>query len=162
MTIDSMEEHKKYLDEAFAEAFNGVKSNLGGPFGAVVVLDGKVIGKGCNHVLGDNDPTAHAEIVAIREACKNIKNFDLTGAIIYSTCEPCPMCLSAIYWANIQVLYFCSTRHQAEEIGFKDNHIYNDLNREIGERSIPTSKLEHPMAKVLFSEWMEKVDKTPY
>ena len=157
-----MENHKKYLDEAFKEAFRGVKNNLGGPFGAVVVLNEKIIGKGCNHVIGDNDPTAHAEIVAIREACQNIKNFDLSGAILYSTCEPCPMCLSAIYWANIQALYFCSTRHQAEEIGFKDNHIYNELNMKIGDRSISTRQLDHPMAKLLFGEWMTKSDKTPY
>jgi guanine deaminase len=157
-----MENHTKYLDEAFNEAFLGVKNNLGGPFGAVVVLDGKIIGKGCNHVLEDNDPTAHAEVVAIRMACKKIKNFDLSGAILYSTCEPCPMCLSAIYWANIKTLYFCSTRHQAEEIGFKDNHIYNELNMNIGDRSMPTYQLEHPMATVLFREWMEKSDKTPY
>jgi guanine deaminase len=157
-----MENHIKYLDEAFREAFQGVKNNLGGPFGAVVVLDGNIIGKGCNHVLEDNDPTAHAEIVAIRMACKNIKNFDLSGAILYSTCEPCPMCLSAIYWANIKTLYFCSTRHQAEEIGFKDNHIYNELTMNIGDRSMPTHQVDHPMATVLFREWMEKSDKTPY
>ncbi len=157
-----MENHKKYLDEAFNEAFAGLKDNLGGPFGAVVVLNGKIIGKGCNLVLGENDPTAHAEIVAIRKACQNIKNFDLSGAILYSTCEPCPMCLSAIYWANIQALYFCSTRHQAEEIGFKDNHIYNELNMEIATRSIPTKQLDHPMANVLFGEWVTKSDKIPY
>ena len=157
-----MEDHKKYFDEAFEEAFRGVKNNLGGPFGAVVVMDGKIIGKGCNHVIGENDPTAHAEIVAIREACRKIGNFDLSGATLYSTCEPCPMCLSAIYWANITALYFCSTRHQAEEIGFKDNHIYNELNMEIGDRSIPTQQMDHPMAKVLFGEWINKDDKTQY
>ena len=157
-----MENHEKYLNEAFKEAFNGVRSNVGGPFGAVVVLNGEIIGKGCNHVLGDNDPTAHAEIVAIRQACKAIGNFDLSGATIYSTCEPCPMCLSAIYWANIGILYFCSTRLQAEEIGFKDNHIYNELNLQIADRSIPTKQIEHPMAKELFGEWMEKQDKTAY
>jgi guanine deaminase len=157
-----IENHEIYLNEAFSEAFKGVRSNVGGPFGAVVVLDGKIIGKGCNHVLGDNDPTAHAEIIAIRQACKSIANFDLTGAILYSTCEPCPMCLSAIYWANIKTLYFCSTRVQAEEIGFKDNHIYNELNKEISERSIPTLQLQHPLAKELFGEWMMKQDKTAY
>jgi guanine deaminase len=157
-----MEDHNKYIEEAFAEAFNGVRSNVGGPFGAVVVLDGKIIGKGCNHVIGDNDPTAHAEIVAIRNACKTLGNFDLSGATLYSTCEPCPMCLSAIYWANIGKLYFCSTRHHAEKIGFKDNHIYNELNLGIAERSIPTEQLDHPKAKKLFSLWMAKTDKTPY
>lgn len=157
-----MENHLNYFDEAFTEAFEGVRANVGGPFGAVVVLDGEIIGKGCNHVIGDNDPTAHAEIVAIREACMNLGTFDLSGAILYSTCEPCPMCLSALYWANIQELYFCSTRHQAEEIGFKDNHIYNELNAEIGDRSIPTQQVDHPMATELFREWIDKSDKTQY
>ena len=157
-----MEDHKKYFDDAFDEAFSGVRTNQGGPFGAVVVLNGTIIGKGCNHVIGDNDPTAHAEIVAIRDACRKMNCFDLSGAVIYSTCEPCPMCLSAIYWANISGLYFCSTRHHAEEVGFKDNHIYNELNVDIDDRSIPTVQVEHPMAKVLLDEWIQKSDKTPY
>jgi guanine deaminase len=157
-----MENHKKYFDEAFNEAFSGVRKNQGGPFGAVVVLDGKIIGKGCNQVLADNDPTAHAEVVAIRRACLNMKTFDLSGAVLYSTCEPCPMCLSAIYWANISALFFCSTRLHAEEIGFKDNHIYNELNADISARSIPTLQIDHPMAKVLLGEWIKKSDKIPY
>jgi guanine deaminase len=155
-------DHKKYFDEAFKEAFSGMRNNIGGPFGAVVVLNGEIIGRGCNHVISNNDPTAHAEIVAIREACRSIGNFDLSGAVLYSTCEPCPMCLSAIYWANIMSLYFCSTRLHAEEIGFKDNHIYNELKVDISDRAIPTEQVDHPMAKELFQEWIEKTDKRQY
>ena len=157
-----MQAIESYMNEAFDEAFQSVRENIGGPFGAVVVLDGKVIGKGGNRVSSQNDPTAHAEIVAIRDACKNIKNFDLAGAVIYATCEPCPMCLSAIYWANIQAVYYCSTRHDAASIGFKDNHIYEELNLLPEQRMINFQHISHPKAVELFSEWSEKNDKIPY
>jgi guanine deaminase len=157
-----MEAIDKYLDEAFNEAFLSVRNNIGGPFGAVVVMDGKVIGKGGNRVSSQNDPTAHAEIVAIRDACKHISNFDLSGAVLYSTCEPCPMCLSAIYWSNIKAVYFCSTRHEADYIGFKDNHIYEELNLAPEKRKIAFTRVAHPKAVELFSEWSEKADKISY
>lgn len=157
-----MESVEKNLDGAFNEAFLSVRNNVGGPFGAVVVMDGKVIGKGGNQVSSQNDPTAHAEIVAIRDACRNIENFDLAGAVLYATCEPCPMCLSAIYWANIQSVYYCSTRHDAAAIGFKDNHIYEELNKDNAQRSINFVQTDHPMAVELFREWGEKQDKIPY
>jgi guanine deaminase len=157
-----MESPGNYMDTAFNEAFNSVRENIGGPFGAVVVMDGEVIGKGGNRVSSQNDPTAHAEIVAIRDACRNIANFDLTGAVLYATCEPCPMCLSAIYWANIQVVYFCSTRLDAASIGFKDNHIYEELNLLPEHRKTKFLRVENPMSADLFREWTEKADKTPY
>jgi guanine deaminase len=153
---------ENYLNEAFNEAFNSVRKNVGGPFGAVVVLNGKVIGKGGNRVSSQNDPTAHAEIVAIRDACQNIGNFDLTGAILYATCEPCPMCLSAIYWANIHSVYYCSTRHDAASIGFRDNHIYEELNLLPAQRKINFLHVQNPIADDLFGEWAEKTDKTLY
>ena len=102
-----MKSPENFMNAAFDEAFHSVRNNIGGPFGAVVVLNGLVIGKGGNRVSSQNDPTAHAEIVAIRDACRKIESFDLTGAVLYATCEPCPMCLSAIYWANIQSVYYC-------------------------------------------------------
>jgi tRNA(Arg) A34 adenosine deaminase TadA len=157
-----MQLYEKYLNEAFDLAYQSVRNNIGGPFGAVVVMDGKIIGKGGNRVISQNDPTAHAEIVAIREACRNISNFDLSGAVLYTTCEPCPMCLSAIYWANIQEVYYCSTRYQAEVIGFKDNHIYKEMNLLPEERALSFHQVTHPEAAGLFREWMEKQDKLPY
>jgi len=157
-----MQTNETYLDEAFEEAFHSMRNNVGGPFGAVVVLNGKVIGKGGNRVSSENDPTAHAEIVAIRDACRNIENFDLTGAVLYATCEPCPMCLSAIYWANIKSVYYCSTRHDADSIGFKDNDIYEELNLLPENRKIAFRHITHPLAAGLFREWTEKNDKIPY
>ena len=153
---------ESYMNEAFNEGFQSVRNNVGGPFGAIVVMDGKVIGKGGNRVSSQNDPTAHAEIVAIRDACQNIANFDLTSAVLYSTCEPCPMCLSAIYWANITSVYFCSTRHEADAIGFKDNHIYEELNLLPEHRKIDFLQVRHPKAVDLFREWSEKINKILY
>ncbi len=157
-----MEMTESIMNEAFDAAFHSVRNNIGGPFGAVVTMDGRVIGKGGNRVSSQNDPTAHAEIVAIRDACTNLKSFDLAGAVIYSTCEPCPMCLSAIYWANIRSVFYVSTRYDAEAIGFKDNHIYEELNLPPSERRIGFMKVDHPKGAELFSEWTEKNDKIPY
>ena len=157
-----MQHIETHLNEAFDEAFRSVRNNIGGPFGAVVVMDGKVIGKGGNRVSSQNDPTAHAEIVAIRDACQHIGSFDLSGTVLYSTCEPCPMCLSAIYWANILSVFYCSTRHDAASIGFKDNHIYEELNQPVEERKMNFRQVTHPMAVDLFREWTEKNDKIPY
>ena len=151
-----------FMNEAFDVAFQSVRNNIGGPFGAVVVKDGKVIGRGGNQVSSSNDPTAHAEIVAIRDACSNIGSFDLAGSLLYATCEPCPMCLSAIYWANVSMVYFCATRHDAASIGFKDNHIYEELNVLPEERTIRFEQVDHPLAGQLFSEWSGKTDKIPY
>lgn len=157
-----MQPYTIYLNEAFNLAYQSLRTNTGGPFGAVVVKDGKIIGKGGNRVISQNDPTAHAEIVAIREACRNISNIDLSGATIYATCEPCPMCLSAIYWANIKEVFYCLTRLQAEAIGFKDNHIYKEMNLSPEERAVSFHQVSHPEAARLFREWTEKQDKMLY
>ena len=118
---------EEYFKCAINLAKNGVLNKEGGPFGAVVVLDGKIIGYGNNQVLKNNDPTAHAEVVAIRDACKNINSYDLSNCIIYSTSEPCPMCLSATIWANIKEVYFATDREEVASIGFRDDLIYNYL-----------------------------------
>ena len=114
----------KYMKIAKELADENLETNAGGPFGACIVKDGKIIGKGSNHVLAHNDPTAHAEIVAIRDACKKIKNYDLSNCEIYTSCYPCPMCLSAIIWSNIRKVYYGNTKEDAAEIGFRDDYIY--------------------------------------
>lgn len=114
----------EYFNKAITEAWKGVKIGDGGPFGAVIVKDKEIVGVGHNKVLGSNDPTAHAEVTAIREACQNLHTHDLTGCVIYTTSEPCPMCLSAIIWANIKEVYFATDRNQVGEIGFRDDKIY--------------------------------------
>jgi guanine deaminase len=152
----------QYMDEAFRQAYQSIRNNIGGPFGAVVVKNGRIIGKGGNRVLTDNDPTAHAEVVAIREACSALGTFDLTGSVLYATCEPCPMCLSAIYWANIGEVWYCSTRYDAEAIGFKDNHIYEEIGKVPEGRDLPFHRVQHPQAAQIFEEWKEKEDKQPY
>jgi tRNA(Arg) A34 adenosine deaminase TadA len=157
-----MSDHNSYLDKAFEIAFRGIRNNVGGPFGAVIVKDGKIIGSGCNSVTSSNDPTAHAEVTAIRDACKNTNSYDLSGAEIYSTCEPCPMCFSAIYWANIKTVYFSSSRYDAADIGFRDNHIYEEMDIPLPERTIPFLHVDHPRASELFREWFQKQDKTLY
>jgi len=150
------------MNVAFDEAYNGFRNNHGGPFGAVIVKDGKIIGRGCNMVVSQNDPTAHAEIVAIRQASKNINSYDLSGSVIYSTCEPCPMCFSAVYWANIKEVIFSLSRYDAEIMGFKDNHIYNEINIDHAERNIRFIKVDHSAVKDLMEEWNRKTDKFKY
>jgi len=151
-----------YLSEAFKEAFHGIRNNHGGPFGAVIVRDNTIIGRGCNMVISQHDPTAHAEIVAIRQACKNINSYDLSGTVIYSTCEPCPMCFSAVYWAKINEVIFCLSRHDAELMGFKDNHIYEEIYKDFSERDIRFTKVDHSYIKTLMEEWNQKPDKFHY
>jgi guanine deaminase len=155
-------EHEQYLEKAFDEAFSGMRSNKGGPFGAVIVLNGTIIGRGCNLVLSTNDPTAHAEIVAIRDACKAVNNFHLDGAILYITCEPCPMCLSAIYWAQIKNIYYCSTKVDADRIGFDDNNIYKELGIQLQGINLKLEQIKSPRAAELFNEWLKKEDKINY
>lgn len=153
---------KDFLIEACNEAEKGMNSNHGGPFGAVIVVDGKIVGRGHNRVTSKNDPTAHAEVEAIRDACKNLEKFHLEKATIYTNCEPCPMCLSAIYWANIDKIYYASDRNDAEDIGFDDKFIYDELSLPVNKRSIEMKKLNEPLAKKVFDEWKEKNDKTEY
>ena len=137
-------------------------SGRGGPFGAVIVRDGKIIAEGANEVTSSNDPTAHAEVVAIRRACAAVEDFSLAGATIYSSCEPCPMCLSAIYWARLDRLVYANTRDQAAAIGFDDAFLYDEVPKAPLERQMPTRHLPSAEAEATFHAWAEKIDKISY
>jgi tRNA(Arg) A34 adenosine deaminase TadA len=137
-------------------------SGAGGPFGAVIVKNGQIIGEGWNKVTSKNDPTAHAEVEAIREACKNINNFDLTGCEIYTSCEPCPMCLSAIYWARLEQIYYANNRKDAAQILFDDDFIYDEIPKKIEDRKIPMKPLLREEALKVFKLWEQKQDKIKY
>jgi guanine deaminase len=151
-----------FMLEAIRLSKEGMESGTGGPFGAVVVKNGKVVGKGCNKVATTNDPTAHAEVVAIRDACKNLNSFELNDCEIYCSCEPCPMCLSAIYWARIDKIYFANTKNDAANIGFDDAFIYQEIEKPYSERSIPVETLMRNEAKEVFDLWLKKEDKIEY
>ena len=150
------------MTEAAKIARNNVHVGEGGPFGAVVVLNSKIIGRGQNKVTSDNDPTAHAEIVAIRDACANRATFDLSGFEIYSSCEPCPMCLSAIYWARIEKIYYANSRWDATKIGFDDAEIYKELKKDLKQRKIQMVHIPDEVATEAFLEWEHKTDKILY
>jgi tRNA(Arg) A34 adenosine deaminase TadA len=155
-------DHEKYMREAIQLSLEAVRGNRGGPFGCVIVRDGRVIGRGSNHVTSDNDPTAHAEVTAIRDACRALGTFSLEGATLYTSCEPCPMCLSAIYWARIKEGYFGNTRQDAAVIGFDDDLIYREIPLPVAERQIPLQPLLPREASVAFAEWAAKADKVAY
>ena len=138
-----------------------VKTN-GGPFGCVIVKNNQIIAEGSNEVTKTNDPTAHAEIVTIRKACNELKNFHLKGTEMYTSCEPCPMCLSAIYWSHIDKIYFGNTRIEAAKIGFDDNFIYDELLMDLAKRKIPSQQLNQNEAIKSFQEWELKTDKIEY
>jgi guanine deaminase len=149
---------------ARAVAISGehMRKGLGGPFGAVIVKDGRIIGEGANQVTSTKDPTAHAEVVAIREACRTLGTFSLKGCEIYTSCEPCPMCLASIYWARIDKAYFANDREDAAAIGFDDSFLYDEIAKPIGERSLPLIHLPSREAGSIFQEWRDKEDKIPY
>ena len=134
----------------------------GGPFGSIIVKSDKVIAEGSNKVTLNNDPTAHGEIVAIREACKKLNNFNLSGCELYSTCEPCPMCLSAIYWSRINKIYYANTRKDARKIDFDDSSIYSELQKNINERKISMTQIMRNEALKAFELWDKKTDKVKY
>jgi len=134
----------------------------GGPFGSVIIKDEKIIAEGFNKVTSTNDPTAHGEIVTIRKACKNLNNFNLSGCELYSTCEPCPMCLSAIYWAHIEKIYYANTRDDAQKIDFDDSLIYSELQKKIKKRKIPMIQMMRDEALKAFELWDKKTDKVKY
>ena len=157
-----MTREEKFMLEAIKLAEYGVQQNCGGPFGCIVVKDDQIIGKGYNKVTSKNDPTAHAEIVAIREACTNLNSFQLEDCEIYTTCEPCPMCLGAIYWARPKIIYFASNRGDAAAIGFDDSMIYEEMNATLEERRIPIKPIGREMAQELFNAWDNKPDKIEY
>lgn len=152
-----------YMQRAIDLALNGMNSNCGGPFGSVIVNeDGKIIGEGCNQVTSTNDPTAHAEMVAIRNACKNIKSFQLDKCIIYTSCEPCPMCLGAIYWSRCKKIYFGCNREDAANICFDDNFIYEEVKRDLNDRQLPIVGLMRDESLVVFNEWEKKQNRIEY
>ncbi|MCK5520874.1 MAG: nucleoside deaminase [Candidatus Marinimicrobia bacterium] len=146
---------------AIDTAFDNIK-NDGGPFGAVIVKDGKIVGRGGNRVTASNDPTAHAEITAIRDAGKNLHTFDLKGCVIYSSCEPCPMCLAAIYWARIDAVHYGSQRQDAAKAGFDDDFIYKELALDPDDRQVSTHSVDRDKALDIFTKWTEKTDKIAY
>ena len=158
----TIEKDKIYLQEAVALARQGVENGLGGPFGCIVVKEGQVIGKGCNRVTSTNDPTAHAEVVAIRDACQFLGDYQLTDCDVYTSCEPCPMCLGALYWARPRRVIYASTRHEAADAGFDDAFIYKEINLVIGERKIPFEHFSLTEAAALFGLWKEKGNKKLY
>ena len=158
----SDETHRNFLRHAVRLSAERMREGAGGPFGAIIVKDGKVIAEGWNRVTSTNDPTAHAEVTAIRRACEELKDFSLKGCTIYTSCEPCPMCLSAIYWARLDRVYFASSREDAAAIGFDDALIYGEVSKPIADRIIPTINLPLPEADAVFAEWQAKPDKVKY
>ena len=154
--------NERFMQNAIDLALQQIRDGRGGPFGAVIVKDGQVLSWGANAVTSANDPTAHAEIVAIREACRVLGTFQLGGCELYTSCEPCPMCLSAIYWARIDRIYFAATRQDAAAAGFDDEFLYQELPRPVGERRLPTRQLLRDQACKVFAEWQAKPDKIPY
>jgi len=157
-----MTREEKFMMEAIILSQNGVRNNEGGPFGCVIVKDDTIIGRGNNRVTSSNDPTAHAEVVAIRDACKNLGAFQLEGCEVYTSCEPCPMCLGAIYWARPNVVYFANKREDAANIGFDDSMIYEELGIDLDKRKIPIINLLREDALKVFEEWQNKEDKIEY
>ena len=154
--------NRKFMDEAIRLAKENVTSGLGGPFGAVIVKDGKIIGRGVNRVTTNNDPTAHAEVIAIRDACKNIQSFQLENCEVYTTCEPCPMCLGAIYWARPEKVYYASTQFDAAAINFDDSFIYLEIEKNIDQRSIKFIPFMREEAQDVFYLWQNAQNKIEY
>lgn len=157
-----MTREENFMLEAISLSRNAVLNNEGGPFGCIIVKDDKIVGRGNNRVTSTNDPTAHAEVVAIRDACKNLSTFQLDGCEIYTSCEPCPMCLGAIYWARPKVVYYANTRCDAADIGFDDSMIYDEMTCDLDKRKIPIIALGREAALKIFKEWQGKSDKVEY
>ena len=150
------------MREAIRLSLEKSRENCGGPFGAVVVRQGEIIGRGWNQVTSKNDPTAHAEVMAIRAACKKLNTFQLDDCELYASCEPCPMCLSAIYWARIRRVFYANTRRDAARIKFDDDLIYREISRPMARRKIPMRQLLRPEALKAFAAWEAKTDKIRY
>jgi guanine deaminase len=154
--------HQEFMKRAIELAQQGMNSGAGGPFGAVVVKDNQIIAEGWNKVTSTNDPTAHAEVTAIRLACEKLGSFQLEGCVIYTSCEPCPMCLGAIYWARPEKVYYGCDRHDAADIAFDDQFIYDEIDAPIHNRQIPFEQLGSEAAIAVFQAWADKTDKTEY
>ena len=157
-----MRENSEFMRQAIALAVGNVTSGRGGPFGAVIVKDGKVIATGANQVTATNDPTAHAEVTAIRNACTALAAFELEGCDIYTSCEPCPMCLAAIYWARCRTIYYGCTAEDAAAAGFDDAFLYGEMKKPLGERSLPVVNLCREDAKAAFAAWSKSPMKVEY
>ena len=156
-----MNNNKRFMMRAIELSKKSINEG-GGPFGCVIVKNGKIIAEGSNQVTKNNDPTAHAEIITIREACNKLKTFNLNGLILFTSCEPCPMCLSAIYWSHIDQIFYGNTRFDAAKIGFNDNFIYEELSINLNKRKIPIKQINQNEAIVAFKEWELKIDKVIY
>ncbi|MDB4926264.1 nucleoside deaminase [Mucilaginibacter sp.] len=157
-----MSNHEKFMRMAIDLSEYNVKEGQGGPFGAVIVKDGMVLARSANKVVSNNDPTAHAEVSAIRLACQELDTFSLDGCEIYTSCEPCPMCLGAIYWAKIDKIYYANTKADAAEIGFDDHFIYQELDLPMEKRKLPIVQLMRDEALSAFKLWSESESKTDY
>lgn len=157
-----MNREEYFMQQAIDLSKRGVEANEGGPFGCIIVKGEEIVGRGNNKVTSSNDPTAHAEVVAIRDACKNLQTFQLNDCEIYTSCEPCPMCMGAIYWARPKIVYFANNRTDAAEIGFDDSMIYEELTCDHAARKIPIVPLGRDEALKVFAEWKNKTDKVEY
>ena len=155
-------DEQKFLEKAIELSRKGIENKEGGPFGCVIVKDGEIIGEGYNQVTANNDPTAHAEVVAIRNACKTLGSFQLTECDVYTSCEPCPMCLGAIYWARPRKVIYANTKEDAAAIDFDDRFIYDEIEKKDSERQIPFFHHPHPDALKVFRQWKESGTKTVY
>lgn len=156
------EKDKKFMRKAIQLAEKGMDSNSGGPFGAVIVKNGEIIAEGFNRVTSENDPTAHAEIIAIRNACKKLGSFQLNDCVIYTSCEPCPMCLGAIYWARPEKVFYACSREDAATVDFDDQFIYNELELKIENRKVNFENIIREEGLPVFKKWKEKTNKTEY
>lgn len=156
-----IEQHAEFMREAIRLAAESATSG-GGPFGAVIVKDGAIVGRGQNRVVPDRDPTAHAEVLAIRQACRALDTHDLSGCEIYASCEPCPMCLGAIYWARIDQIYYASTRDDAAAAGFDDSLFYYEFGKPLEQRRTPSEQLLAEEATAVLVDWATRTDKVPY
>ncbi len=154
--------HEKYMKIAIELSEYNVQQSLGGPFGAVIVKDGMIISRSANKVVATNDPTAHAEVSAIRIACQELGTFSLEGCVIYTSCEPCPMCLSAIYWARLDKIYYANNKADAAAIGFDDHFIYDELDKQMHERKLPIVQMMRDEAQGAFTLWTKIENKTEY
>lgn len=160
--LPNISDNEKFMSEAIKAAIRGMDADEGGPFGCVIVKNGKIIGRGNNKVTSTNDPTAHAEVIAIRDACKNLNSFQLDDCIIYTSCEPCPMCFGAIYWARPAKVYYGCNKDDATQIGFDDSFIYKEIPLPDDKRSIPFEQCAREIALEAFQKWKEKDDKVEY
>lgn len=152
----------RWMDRAVALAREGMRAGRGGPFGALIVRGDTVVGEGCNRVTSSDDPTAHAEIVAIRDACRRLRTFTLAGCTLYASCEPCPMCLAAAHWARVARIVYAADRADAARAGFDDRLLHDELTLPIERRSVPVTRIHDAAAAAVFDEWCAKRDRIPY